>query len=55
MINLNQMPDGSWRLAYSEGVIPDISKASGFTIVEGPKSDEGPEDRSPRPSGSPDQ
>lgn len=32
MIHLDKMTDGSWRLTYSESVIPDISKVGGFMI-----------------------
>lgn len=33
MINLDQLPDGTWRLIYSEDTIPDITKVLGFRIV----------------------
>lgn len=33
MINLDQLKDGTWRLIYSEGTIPDITQVEGFKII----------------------
>lgn len=33
MIYLDKLDDGTWRLIYNEGLIPDLTKVSGFTIV----------------------
>lgn len=33
MINLDQLPDGTWRLIYSAETIPDITKVEAFKIV----------------------
>lgn len=33
VIELTELPDGTWRLIYSTSVIPDISDVKGFTII----------------------
>lgn len=33
MIELTELPDGTWRLIYSTSVIPDIKDVKGFTMV----------------------
>lgn len=33
MIELTELPDGTWRLIYSTSVIPDIKDVNGFTII----------------------
>jgi hypothetical protein len=33
MIELTELPDGTWRLLYSSSVIPDIKDVKGFTII----------------------
>jgi len=31
-IHLDQLKDGTWRLLYTENLIPDFTKISGFTV-----------------------
>lgn len=33
MIELTELPDGTWRLIYSTSVIPDIKDVIGFTMI----------------------
>ena len=33
MINLDQLKDATWRLIYSEGTIPDITKLKSLEII----------------------
>ena len=33
MIYLDELQDGTWRLNYTDSLIPDISKLKGLTIV----------------------
>ncbi|HEY6021538.1 MAG TPA: hypothetical protein VIY48_17055 [Candidatus Paceibacterota bacterium] len=33
MIELTELPDGTWRLIYSKSVIPDISKVKALVII----------------------
>lgn len=33
MIELTELPDGTWRLLYSTSVIPDIKDVQAFRIV----------------------
>lgn len=35
MIVLEQMPSGGWRLTYSDGVIPDITKVEALRFIRG--------------------
>lgn len=33
MIHMDQLPDGTWRLVWTEGIIPDMSVLKGFFIA----------------------
>lgn len=33
VFHLDQLPDGTWRLTYSESLIPDLTKFPGFTFI----------------------
>ena len=33
MFHLDKLPDGTWRLVYSEKTIPDITQVKGLTFI----------------------
>jgi hypothetical protein len=33
MIHIDELPDGTWRLIYSQELIPDFTKISAFRVL----------------------